>query len=129
MTDPISSYGRQFALDQVKTLGQKPEKRAQVLSAAPATQAPASGDRVELSLAAQVSDEPVFDRQKVDQIKQAIEQGHDFHARLRVEVAGRLVREDDGRLRNQRPRNRDPLLLAAGQLGGPVPEPGRPRLK
>ena len=76
MTDPISSYGRQFALDQVKTLGQKPEKRTQVLSASPATQAPASGDRVELSLAAQVTDEPVFDRQKVDQIKQAIEQGH-----------------------------------------------------
>ncbi len=75
MTNPISSYGRQLALDQAKTLGPKPEKRSQSLSATPVSQAPASGDRVELSLAARVTDEPVFDRQKVDHIKQAIEQG------------------------------------------------------
>ena len=40
-----------------------------------------------------------------------------------VEVAGRLVGEHDGRARRQRPRDRDPLLLAAGQLAGPVADP------
>jgi hypothetical protein len=40
----------------------------------------------------------------------------------RVEVAGRLVGEDNVRPGDQRPRAGDPLLLAAGQLAGPVPE-------
>src|ERR671916_708188 len=35
---------------------------------------------------------------------------------LRVEVAGRLVGEQDGRLGDQRAGDRDALLLAAGQL-------------
>ena len=39
---------------------------------------------------------------------------------LAVEVAGRLVGEDDRRLADQRPRHRHPLALAAGELGGAV---------
>jgi len=75
MTDPISSFGRQFALDQTKTAGTKAEKRSALSADAMAGKGVAKGDSVELSLAAQLSNEPVFDRQKVDQIKQAIEQG------------------------------------------------------
>jgi hypothetical protein len=41
-------------------------------------------------------------------------------ARLGVEVAGRLVREDHHRTGHQRARDRDALLLAARQLGWPV---------
>ena len=51
------------------------------------------------------------------------EELEDLAAGLRVEVAGRLVGEDDGRLRDQRARDRDALLLAAGELGGPVLPP------
>ena len=40
-----------------------------------------------------------------------------------VEVAGRLVGEDDLGPGDQGPGAGDPLLLAAGQLAGPVPEP------
>ena len=36
----------------------------------------------------------------------------------RVEIAGRLVGEEQGRARRGRPGDGDPLLLAAGQLGG-----------
>ena len=49
---------------------------------------------------------------------------------LRVEVAGRLVGEHDRRLRDQRPRDRDALLLAARELGradGRAGRRGRPR--
>ncbi len=35
-----------------------------------------------------------------------------------VEIAGRFVGEEDGRLIGERPRNRNPLLLATGQSGG-----------
>jgi hypothetical protein len=49
-----------------------------------------------------------------------LEQLEDLAARLRVEVAGRLVGEDDRRLRHERARDRDTLLLAARKLGGPV---------
>jgi len=75
MTDPISSFGRQFALDQAKTANSKAEKRPLASADTVANQGAAKSDSVELSLAAQLSSEPVFDRQKVDQIKQAIEQG------------------------------------------------------
>ena len=44
------------------------------------------------------------------------EQLEDLGAGLRVEVARRLVREDDVRPRDERPRDRDALLLAAGEL-------------
>ncbi len=50
------------------------------------------------------------------------QQREDLGARLRVEVAGRLVGEDDGRPRDQRAGDRDALLLATGELGGPVAE-------
>ena len=42
-------------------------------------------------------------------------------ARRRVEVAGRLVREQHARARDERARDRDPLLLAARELRRPVP--------
>ena len=47
----------------------------------------------------------------------------DLAARLRVEVAGRLVGEDDGRARDERARDRDALLLAARELGRAVVQP------
>ena len=40
--------------------------------------------------------------------------------RCRVEVPGRLVGEDQRRLGDERAGDRDPLLLAAGELAGPV---------
>jgi hypothetical protein len=52
-----------------------------------------------------------------DRLAQQLE---DLAARLRVEVAGRLVGEDDRRLRHERARDRDALLLAARELGRPV---------
>src|SRR6185436_18218616 len=42
-------------------------------------------------------------------------------AELEVERAERLVEEKDGRVVDERARQRDPLLLAAGQLVGPSP--------
>ena len=48
---------------------------------------------------------------------------------LRVEVAGRLVGQDERRVGDDAPRDRDPLLLAAGELVrevvGRVSEPDR----
>ena len=46
---------------------------------------------------------------------------------LRVEVAGRLVGQDDPRLADQRAGDGDPLLLAAGQLVRAVVHRDRPR--
>ena len=49
----------------------------------------------------------------------AIERGerlHDLVRRAGVEVAGRLVRQQQARVVDQRARDRDPLLLAAGEL-------------
>src|SRR5215472_6297157 len=51
------------------------------------------------------------------------EQVQDLRTGPGVEVAGRLVGEDDLRSADQRPRDGDPLLLPAGQLGGAVPQP------
>src|SRR4051812_4163718 len=42
---------------------------------------------------------------------------------VRVEVAGRLVGEDDRRVGDDRAGDRDPLLLAAGELGRLVVHP------
>ena len=50
------------------------------------------------------------------------QQVEDLAARRRVEVARRLVGEHDGRPRDERARDRDSLLLAAGELGRPVRE-------
>ena len=47
----------------------------------------------------------------------------DLGAGLRVEVAGRLVGEDDLGLAHERARDGDALLLATRELGRPVGEP------
>ena len=47
----------------------------------------------------------------------------DLGARAGVEVAGRLVGEHHRRLRDERPGDRDALLLPARELGGAVREP------
>ena len=49
--------------------------------------------------------------------------GQDVGAGRAVEVAGRLVGEDQGGIGDERPGDRDALLLAAGQLGRLVVEP------
>ncbi len=54
---------------------------------------------------------------------QPLEQAHDLRAGLRVEVARRLVGQDDGRLGDQRAGDGDALLLAARQLVGVVLQP------
>ena len=41
-----------------------------------------------------------------------------------VQVAGGLVRQQQRRVQRQRPGDGHPLLLPAGQLGGPVPRVG-----
>src|SRR5687768_994244 len=56
-------------------------------------------------------------------VVQGLEDPHDLLAGGAVEVAGRLVGQQDGRLVHQRPRDRDPLPLAAGELVGPVIHP------
>ena len=48
---------------------------------------------------------------------------HDLLAGGRVEVAGRLVGQDDVGIVDQRPGDGHALLLAAGELGGPVVDP------
>ena len=53
----------------------------------------------------------------VDRVAQQLE---DLAARRGVEVAGRLVGEDDRRPRDERAGDRDALLLAAGELGRSV---------
>ena len=58
------------------------------------------------------------------------EQGVDPLGGLRIEVAGGLVGQQQPRLEAQRPGQRHPLLLAAGELAGPVVEPvGQPHLR
>jgi len=49
----------------------------------------------------------------------------DLGARVRVEIAGRLIGEQQDGAIDQRPRHRHALPLAAGQLGGPMVEPIR----
>ena len=51
-----------------------------------------------------------------------VEERHDLGAGVAVEVAGRLVGEDERRLGDERPGDGDALLLAAGQLGRLVVE-------
>ena len=51
------------------------------------------------------------------------QEAEDLEARARVEVAGRLVREDQLGSRGERPRAGHALLLAAGELRGTVLEP------
>ncbi len=47
---------------------------------------------------------------------QLVEQGEDLDARLRIEIAGRLVGEQDRRVRDERARDRDALPLTAREL-------------
>jgi negative regulator of flagellin synthesis FlgM len=76
MTDPISNYGRQIALENAKTASHKTERRLGTVSDAGAPPKPVDADRVELSALAQAAqNEPAFDREKVDSIRKAIEQG------------------------------------------------------
>ena len=49
-------------------------------------------------------------------VVQGEQQIHDCRAGLAVQVAGRLVGEDDARPCHQRPRDGDALLLSAGEL-------------
>ena len=49
-----------------------------------------------------------------------VQEVQDLLARARVEVARRLVGEDDRRLRDERARDGYALLLASGELGRPV---------
>src|SRR5579872_2272123 len=49
-------------------------------------------------------------------VLEALEDVHDLDAGAAVEISGGLVREQDRRIVQQRPRDGDPLLLAAGQL-------------
>ena len=51
------------------------------------------------------------------------EQGHDFVAGARIEVARRLVGQNDVRIVDQGAGNGHALLLAAGQLRRPMAEP------
>ena len=53
-----------------------------------------------------------------------LEDPHHLVAHLRVEVAGRLVGEQDPRPADNRPGDGDALLLAAGQLRRKVMNPG-----
>ena len=52
-----------------------------------------------------------------DQLHQRIE---DMIGGVRIEIAGRLVRQQHPRRVGDRARDRDALLLAAGQFGRPV---------
>jgi hypothetical protein len=50
-----------------------------------------------------------------------VQQAHDLLGGLRVELTGGLVGQQELRAAGQRPGDRDPLLLAAGQLAGALP--------
>ena len=54
---------------------------------------------------------------------QLLEEGEHLQARPGVQRACGFVRHDNGGIRGNGPRNRHPLLLAAGHLGGPVLHP------
>ncbi len=51
---------------------------------------------------------------------ETLEEAHDLEARLRVQVAGWLISEQDRRIVDEREADCDPLLFAAGQLLGPL---------
>src|SRR3970282_313398 len=54
---------------------------------------------------------------------QLVEDREDLFARRRVQVPRRLVGEDDRRLIHERPGDRHPLALSAGELVGTRPDP------
>jgi hypothetical protein len=51
---------------------------------------------------------------------QAIEQRNDIAAGSRIELARRLVSEEDDRAIRESARDSDPLLLSTGKLGRPM---------
>ena len=53
------------------------------------------------------------------------EERHDLFSGRLIERAGRLIRQQNTWIVDQRPGNRDSLLLPAGQFGGPVVRPVR----
>src|SRR3990167_2174662 len=53
-------------------------------------------------------------------IVQFLENRHHLQSGLGVEVAGRLIGEDDLRIVDERPRDGDALLLSAGELIGQI---------
>jgi len=63
------------------------------------------------------------DHSRAESPGQGTEEGDDLGALRGVQVASRLVRQQQFRLMDQRPRDRDPLLLASGQLAGPMMRP------
>src|SRR5438105_9049738 len=60
------------------------------------------------------------DDRRTAPLREAGEQLDDVRARLRVEIPGRLVGEDHPRFVPERARDRDALLLAAGEMRGKV---------
>jgi hypothetical protein len=54
---------------------------------------------------------------------QRLKNRHDLGCRVRIEVACGFVCEDEIRVVNERPRDRNALLLATGQFGGRVADP------
>ena len=54
---------------------------------------------------------------------QPAEEREDVRARRLIELAGRLVGEDDRRVVRERARDRNALHLAPGEFGGPIVEP------
>ena len=59
----------------------------------------------------------------IPSLAELLEQRHHLQAGVRVEVAGRLVGQDEARPVDQRAGDRHPLLLAARELAGVVVEP------
>src|SRR5256884_4164033 len=57
------------------------------------------------------------------ELVEPLEDREDLRARVGVEVPRRLVREDHRGIVEQRPRDRDALLLSAGELARAVPHP------
>ena len=63
------------------------------------------------------------DNEGVPLLVEVIEQAENLLARLAVEVSGGLVCEDDRRVVHERPCDRDPLALTAGELVRTMVEP------
>jgi negative regulator of flagellin synthesis FlgM len=78
MTDPISHFGRMAQMDSsVRKVAAKGEQSADKAKAADVgAPAPSQSDELHLSeVARKATQEPQFDRAKVDAIKRAIQQG------------------------------------------------------
>ena len=68
--------------------------------------------------------EPVGDHQHGPVLHQAIDRLLDQSLRFGVEGAGGLVEDQDRRVAQQCPGDRDPLALSAGQTGAPLAQDG-----